>query len=153
VIGVLATHRTLASPAVARLCERHGADVDIILSACPGLVEEVERGHFDTPEIRRLLASFTAPALDGGADTLVLGCTHYVFLTAILRELVGPGIAIIDSTDAVVREVARRLGIDRALSDHGRQATVTFMSTGASAATREVFARIWGRRVEVEAIA
>ena len=61
------------------------------------------------PETRALLERFVAPLLAQGADTLVLGCTHYPFLAPLLRELAGEAVRLIDTGEAVARQLARRL--------------------------------------------
>lgn len=112
VVGVLATRRTIESASVARLCARYGAQARILLQACPGLVERVEQGALEGTVTRALLAGFVAPLLDAGADTLVLGCTHYPFLSRLLREIAGPDVHIVDPAQAVARQLMRRLGLD-----------------------------------------
>ncbi len=113
VVGVLGTQRTIQSRSVARLCEQHGGSARILLQACPGLVERVERGLLHDDETRALLAGFVRPLLDAGADTLVLGCTHYPFLSGLLREIAGPQVAIVDPAQAVARQLIRRLGLEQ----------------------------------------
>jgi len=73
-------------------------------------VECVERGETDTPGLRARLADFLRPGLAAGADTIVLGCTHYAFLAAVIAELAGPAVSVIEPSAAVARQLARRLG-------------------------------------------
>ena len=80
VIGVLATTATLSSPRFARLVSHFGSDVDVVLQACPGLVEHVEKGELAHDATRALVEQYVRPLVARGADTLVLGCTHYPFL-------------------------------------------------------------------------
>ena len=70
--------------------------------------------------------------LERGADTIVLGCTHYPFLKPLITEIVGPGVQLIDTGEAVARQVVRRLPealigridatADGALLDDGQRA-------------------------------
>ncbi len=108
---VLATTNTLSSESVARLCGMHGVDVNFILQACPGLVEQVERGELQHQNTRVLLKKYIAPGLVAGADTVVLGCTHYAFLTEEIAGIVGPSVTIVEPSEAIARELTRRLGI------------------------------------------
>ena len=101
VIGVLATSGTLESGKFAELVQRFGSQARVIVQPCPGLVEQVELGDLAGPLTRRLLEGFIAPLLDAGADTLVLGCTHFPFLQPLLRELVGGEVAVIETGAAV----------------------------------------------------
>ena len=106
VVLVLATTRTLRSPAVARLCAAHGEGVRFLLQPCPGLADQVERGEFGSGAARQLLQRYVWPAVDEGADTLVLGCTHYAFLAAEIAAIAGPSVTLIEPSDAVARRLA-----------------------------------------------
>ncbi|MBF0468034.1 MAG: glutamate racemase, partial [Desulfamplus sp.] len=86
VIGVLATTRTIASPSVSRLCAIYGNKIKVLLQPCPGLVEQVERAELSTMLTRSLLFSYISPLLEKGADTIVLGCTHYPFLGQTIQD-------------------------------------------------------------------
>src|SRR5450759_3216151 len=109
VIGVLATSRTIASDNFAKLHDRFGGDVKILMQACPGLVERVEAGDLSGDKTRALIAQYVLPLLAQQADTIVLGCTHYPFLASLISEIAGPTVAIIDPSPAIARELRRRL--------------------------------------------
>ena len=105
-VGVLATPGTLASPKFQQLVERHGRSAEITLQACPGLAKEIEGGELDTPRLRELVAQFAQPMRDARCDTVVLGCTHYPFVSPLFEKILGPEVRIIDTSDAVARHVA-----------------------------------------------
>ena len=109
VVGVLATRQTVQSAAVARLVQLYGADKHVLLQACPGLMEQVEQADLHSPQTEALLRQFIAPLLAQGADTLVLGCTHYPFLRDTIARVAGEGVTLIDPAEAVARELKRRL--------------------------------------------
>lgn len=152
VVGVLATTRTIASPSVARLCAQFGQGVDIRLQACPGLVAQVERGELDTPATRDLLRAYVEPLVQAGADTLVLGCTHYPFLEPLIRELAGPGVAIVESSAAVARELSRRTEDRRHPLHATRTGEVRFFTTAEVAQARLRVSALWGQAVAVQAV-
>ena len=115
-------------------------------------MERVEQGALEGTVTRALLAGFVAPLLDAGADTLVLGCTHYPFLSRLLREIAGPDVHIVDPAQAVARQLMRRLGLDPdgapgPASPAGRERFLT--SAPLDEATR-VMSALWGRAVRVE---
>jgi len=124
-VGVIATPTTFQGVLFRRLIDRFGADVEIHTQVCPGLVEAVEEGNITTPATRALLQAYLTPLLGAGIDQLVLGCTHYPFLRALIDDIVGPGIAVIDPAPAVARQAGRVLArrgfpeTDRA-GDHPR---------------------------------
>ncbi len=109
VVGVLATEATLGGQRFVSLVQRYTEGVQLLTQPCPGLVEQVEAGDLDGPRTRDLLRRFTAPMIERGADTIVLGCTHYPFLRPVLQELVGRSVTLIDTGAAVARQVQRLL--------------------------------------------
>jgi glutamate racemase len=149
VIGVLATSGTLESGKFAELVGRFGSQARVIVQPCPGLVERIEAGDLAGPLTRRLLEGFVAPLLEAGADTLVLGCTHYPFLAPLLRELVGPQAEIVESGAAVARQLARRLAETNFLSGQP-QGTERFFSSGEPALLEALLPRLWGTAAPVE---
>ncbi len=111
VVGVLATAATLASRRYAELLRRtrdEAPEVRFVAHAAEGWVELVESGRIDTPVAHETVRASVTPLLQAGADTLVLGCTHYPFLRCAI-EAVAPGVAIIETGPAIARELARRL--------------------------------------------
>ncbi|MBI5919953.1 MAG: glutamate racemase [Nitrosomonadales bacterium] len=112
VVGVLATIGTLESARFAALLEKYAGNVKIVTQGCPRLVEIVERGDLLGAEARQLIERYTAPLLASGADTLILGCTHYPFLAPLIREVVGAEITLVDTGLAVARELKRRIDLE-----------------------------------------
>ena len=119
VVGVLATGAALAGEKFHNLVAAHAQGVRMITQPCPGLVECVERGELDGPGPRSLLMRYTEPLLKAGADTLVLGCTHYPFLRPLIAEIVGPDVILLDTGEAVARQTRRVLEREQLLNDHG----------------------------------
>jgi glutamate racemase len=105
VVGVLATVGTARSERLLSLIERWGGDIRVLTQPCPGLVERVEQGDLHGPATAALLRDYVTPLIDAGADTLVLGCTHYPFLRPLLQRIVGDEVALIDTGAAVARRV------------------------------------------------
>ena len=130
VVLVLATTSTIRSRSVARLCSAHGAGIRIILQACPGLADQVERAEFGSAATLRLLREYILPGLAEGADTIVLGCTHYAFLAGEIAEITGPSVAIVESSAAVARQLARVLPITAPAAG---PSAATFYTSGSTA--------------------
>jgi glutamate racemase len=150
-VGVLATSRTLESDSVARLCHLYGGTAQIILQPCPGLVEQVERGAMHSEMTSQLLQAYIRPVLDAGVDTIVLGCTHYPFLEPQIRALVGQSVTLLDSADAVARQVQRKVAAAEP-RPNGDDARLTFFTTGDPAQATHLISHLWGTQVEVLAI-
>jgi glutamate racemase len=143
VIGVLATSGTLKSAQFAALLENYGQEVQVVTEACHGLVEQIERGELETAATRALLQRYLAPLLEAGADTIVLGCTHYPFVRALIEELAGPQITLIDTGEAVARQVQHRLMQAGLSAAEARRGGVQFWSNGESTQAANVIARLW----------
>jgi glutamate racemase len=109
VVGVLATEATLNSDKFNALLATLPQDCQFIKQAGAGLVPLIEAGQIETPEMHALLRSHLGPIQERGADTLVLGCTHYPFLKNIIRDIVGDSMELIDTSDAVVRQLVRQM--------------------------------------------
>lgn len=149
VIGVLATSRTIASDNFAKLHGRFGAEVKILMQACPGLVEQVETGDLSGDKTRALVEQYVMPLLAQGADTLVLGCTHYPFLASLIQEIAGSSVQVIDPSPAIARELRRRLGNAGLLSTLSSDGTEHFWSSAATSKTNQVIAQLWQEDIEL----
>jgi glutamate racemase len=117
VIGVLATAATFQGELFASVVQRHAGGVQVLARACPEWVAMVEEGKVDGPETRSKVESCLRPLLDSGADTLVLGCTHFAFLTRVIGAVAGEGVTVVDPAPAVARQVGR---VARGQSGSGR---------------------------------
>jgi glutamate racemase len=90
--------------------------------------------------------------LERGADTIVLGCTHYPFLEDLIRDVAGPGVAVIDSALPVARELRRRLQAGNLLAPEDRRGSETFWTTGSPERVRDVIARLGMGDVDVRVV-
>lgn len=143
VVGVLATTGTLRSARFAALLDRFGRGIKVLVRPGVGLVEAVERGERDTPALRELLRRHLDPMLAGGADAIVLGCTHYVFLRELIQELVGPSVSVIDTGVAVATQLQRKLEeADRLAIRQGRGAE-RFWASGQNPFTLRALTVLW----------
>jgi len=149
IVGVLATTGTLASARFAALLERYAGNVEIITQGCPGLVEQVEMGELNSPNTRALIERYTRPLLARGADTLILGCTHYPFLSSLITDVVGSNIALIDTGAAVARQLQRRLLEELPSRLPGAQGSVQFWSSGEAENAGRIIQSLWGGAIEV----
>jgi len=152
VVGVLATTQTLAGQRFAKLVSTHAGDVEVLTQACPGLVEQVERGALTGSSTRALVERYLRPLIDKGADTIVLGCTHYPFVSDVIREVAGSSVGIIDSAGPVARELRRRLHVNDLLAAESRTGTETFWTTGSPEQVAPVVEQLWSSKVDVRAV-
>jgi glutamate racemase len=107
-VGVMATRGTLESAKFAALLHGVEGQAHFVLQPCDGLAHAIERG--DDGSVRSLCEQYAGAILQaGGVDTLVLGCTHYAFAEDTLRNIVGPGVAIIEPGPSVAKRAAALL--------------------------------------------
>lgn len=145
-IGILATEGTLGSGKFRLLLERHANGADLFIKPCHGWVEKVESGLQDDPQTIMMVKETIAPLLAKGVDTLVLGCTHYPFLSKRIREAAGEEVAIIDTGLAVASQLRRRLQEETLLNDSPKRGEESFWCTGPLEEMRQLVNRLWGRR-------
>lgn len=98
-IGILGTEATIKSGSFAREVAELRPDAVTIPKACPMFVPLVENGYIARDcEVTRLIAKeYLEPVIAAGADTLILGCTHYPLIKDIISDVAGSGVTLIDS--------------------------------------------------------
>lgn len=158
IIGVLATRSTLTSARFIALRDQITAagQVSFMTQACVGLADQIEKGELDSPATAMLVDRYVTPLVARGADTLVLGCTHYPFVRPLIeasaRHAGCAAPVIIDTGEAVTRQLIRLLdagALRRAGHDAGSLAAYT---TADSDALSAAFASLLNMKVEVRQI-
>ncbi|MGH8809437.1 MAG: glutamate racemase, partial [Noviherbaspirillum sp.] len=115
VVGVMATARTLSSAKFNLLREQISATskVRFLPQACIGLADHVEKGELHSAATAALVRGYIEPLLEHGADTLVLGCTHYPFVQPLIEEIIARitsrPITIVDTGEPIARQLVRLL--------------------------------------------
>ena len=152
VVGILATGNTARSDKFAALLDQHGQRARVIVQPCPGLAECVERGDLRGPRCQMLLARYLQPLLAEGADTLVLGCTHYPFLIPAIQRLAGPAVVILDPSPAVARQLRRRLESGGLLAEGRVAGGVRYFTSGPPEPTAALMTRLLEHPVKLETL-
>lgn len=109
IIGVLATEVTLRSPRYQSLLSRFGSGAKIISRVSNDLVPLIEAGLWETESGRAIVRDIVSHFLDHGADTLVLGSTHFSFLKGLVLELSDGKLQPIGPAEATAQQVQRVL--------------------------------------------
>ena len=133
VIGVLATAGTLKASKYLNTKGLYQHDVRIEEHVGEGFVQLVERLELDGPEAERVVRASVQPLLDAGADTTVLGCTHYPFLRPVIERIAGPGVRVIDPAPAVARQVLKVMSTcppSASSAEEDAPGTVELLSSG-----------------------
>ena len=124
-IGILATKGTLSSALFYENVAKH-PNVTIIEQIGHGLVQLIENGDLDSPEMKELLESYLLPMVEKNIDYLVLGCSHYPYLIPQIKKIIPPSIEIIDSGEAVAKQTKKILEEQQLLDDSNNNASQIF---------------------------
>jgi glutamate racemase len=146
-VGVLATKRTLSSEKFKLLHQQISAatNVRFLVQPCIGLADQVEKGELHSAETAALVRTYIEPLIEQGADTLVLGCTHYPFVRPLIEEIIGRitsrPIMIVDTGEPIARQLVRLL-TERGWLKTGGTGSVAAFTTGSETALTSAFSRL-----------
>jgi glutamate racemase len=159
-VGVIATPATIRSHAYFSAIKDENPAVEVYEHATPALVPLVEAGHLSGSIAEAAVAESLAPLLGerdaegefvfpkppgASIDTLLLGCTHYPLLRAVIAAQVGEGVAIVDSATATASALAELLSVN-GLDAPTQTGTATHLqlTTGDPARFHELASRLFG---------
>jgi glutamate racemase len=143
-IGVMATRGTVGSEKFARLLASVQSEANFEVQACNGLALAIEQSTLPDQavtaqaQIAHLLQTYTEAmghfgAAPGEIDTLVLGCTHYVFVEKDLRQLLGRDVQLVSTGEPVARQTQRLLaaaGLLNPGNTNGAEQPMHLLTTG-----------------------
>ena len=149
-VGVIGTVGTISSGAYVQAIRATGASVALASAACPGFVEFVERDQTTGDEVMVLAERLLAPVRDAGVDALLLGCTHYPYLSRVISDVMGPEVVLVSSADETAFIVKQELeatqlmrtGADNSTGEH------KFLSSGDIAWFAQLGRRLLGPELE-----
>jgi glutamate racemase len=136
IVGVLGTARTLSSVKFAALHAQISATTGVrfIAQPCVGLADQIEKGELHSAATTLRVRRYVEPLLAQGADTLVLGCTHYAFVQPLIEEVVrrmtSRPVTIVDTGEPVTRQLARLLDARGLLCTDSGGSSIAAFTTG-----------------------
>ncbi len=145
IIGVLATAGTLSGNKYKTTRETFAKGVTVVEHVGDGFVELVEKGLTGGSEAEATVRNSIMPLLKSGADTIVLGCTHYPFLSETISKIAGPDIKIIDPAPAVARhlvEVMNEEGIPETEIQKTELPDISLYTSGNLQTLKTAFSRL-----------
>ncbi|CAB4932139.1 unannotated protein [freshwater metagenome] len=140
-IGLLATTATVASGAYEQAVRAADPHVDLYPVACPELAPLIQAGFPADPRIVEVVRAAVTPLREAGVDTVILGCTHYPLVRPVLQRLLGRGVEIITSGEALARQVEHVLGARDLASRRTTEGDYRFLSTGDPEVFRDLGSR------------
>ena len=154
-IGVIGTELTIASRMYEWAIRSTRENVQIYSEACPLFVEYIERGENTGPRIMALAEEYLAPLKEREVDTLILGCTHYPLLRAVVQHVMGRDVVLIESDKEVAIDVFAELTRRDAFRPRTQAPEYRFICSGDPEGFRALGSRFLGpeiARVEERAI-
>lgn len=152
VVGVLATPATFQGELFASVVDRYAEGIRVLQSTLPGLVEQIESGNLTGEAVEQILQAGIEPLLERGADTLVLGCTHFPFVLPAIEALSGEGIAVIDPSPAIARRARQVLKTKNALTKDEARGRIRYLTSGEAARFKALLDRLQMPAGEVTAV-
>lgn len=147
-IGVLATTGTVSSHAYSSAIAAISPGTAVFEQACSRFVPLVENGEADSPEAYDAAREYVEPLLREGVGTIILGCTHYPFLTSAISAAAGSSVRIVDPAEETVREVANTLNERNIQAPSAIAPEYRFFCTGDRDSFAQVGGRFLGRDIE-----
>ncbi len=141
-IGILATKSTLGAEKYRLTRDRFAHGMKVFEHPGEGFVELVEQGQLDGPQVEETVWRSLLPLLENGADTIVLGCTHYPFLLPVLQRLAGENVKFIDPAPAVARRLAQVLKEKGIALENLPHADIQIKSSGQDDSARRILAMV-----------
>ena len=129
-IGIMATEATVQSQAYQSALKSLDAGLEVSAVACPLLAPLIQNGDVFSEEVEEAARGYVAPLKSANVDTVILGCTHYPLIARMLRRLLGPQVALIDSAQEIAREVAEILVRKGIGNREGREGDYRFLASG-----------------------
>ena len=111
-VGVIATSATVNSGSYRKKLKSLAGRVKVVEQACPLFVPLVEEGRLNTQATELIAREYLKEVKRAGVDSLILGCTHYPLLKAVIRKVMGRRVSLIDSAQAVAAAVERKLSAE-----------------------------------------
>ena len=150
-VAILVTQATAKHQRFLALIAKHKKTSQVIVQACPGLVELVEAGKVNSSDCESLLKKYLFPLMNQGIDTLVLGCTHYPFLRQQINQITGHSMTIMETAKPVTEQLKRRLAQNDLLASCSLPSH-RFLSTKNCATQQQIFDDLWKQQIHLETL-
>lgn len=150
IIGVIGTRATVNSRKHEEYLKKINPSFEVVLQGCPMFVPLVEEGWYaeDDIVVSETVRRYLSPIAASGADTLILGCTHYPVLSRAVSNYLGDGVTLINSGTATAEAVSEYLESNSMLSDGNFKAEASFFVTDKADSFRQQASVLLGREID-----
>jgi glutamate racemase len=150
-IGVISTEGAMRSQEYLHAIKEIDPMVGVYQKACPELVEIVESGDADSPRAEKVVRDDLADMVRFGADTLILGCTHYPLLKPAINHVYPGRFTLVDSATPTAAKVERHLDHSRLRATEGSPRHEVLV-TAVPQHFEEIAANLFGDAIEAEEV-
>ncbi len=147
-IGIIGTEATVQSGSYSRAIASINADIQTCSVACSLFVPIVEEGWSDTPIAYLTAERYLAPLKEWGADTLILGCTHYPLLMDTISKVMGFDVTLVNPAVGTVHEIKRILQQRDMLNDSYNEPQYLYYLSDFSQRFKQIGSRFLNREIE-----
>lgn len=141
-IGVIATQGTVRSNAYPKEIVSINGDIKVFQEPCPLFVPLIEGGFIEADETRKVAREYLNPLLKEGVDTIILGCTHYPHLLAVLNEITNNLVKFVDPSESSAMLAKEMLVSHNLLSKRKARGDVKYFVTGNALQFEELGSRL-----------
>ena len=146
-VGLLVTQSTALNPRFLSLVEQHKGQSRVHIQPCPELAGLIEQGHANSEKASQLLRQYLLPLIDENVDTIVLGCTHYPFVSEVIQQICGDGVQLVETAEPVTKELQRQLFSRNLNNAHG--GSIKFYATNANEQQEKIMSRLWQQDINL----
>lgn len=147
--AILSTGKTSKSQYQKQLIAQYANDCTVFCIGSTKLVLLIEKNNINKTEIQKELREIIKPILKKDIDVLALGCTHFPFVKDEIRVIVGKGVSVIDSGEAVAHQVKRILQKNATLANK-KKPVYKFFTTGKVEIVKDIYSKLLNMSLEVE---
>ncbi len=129
-IGLIGTDLTVKSEEHLKEIKKIDSEIEVIANPCPEFCPLVESGKIETEETYTFAQEYLDSIKKENIDTLILGCTHYPFLSKVIQDITGPQVSLINPAHDTVLEIKEILKKKNLLIDSQNERKENYYTTG-----------------------
>ncbi len=149
-VGIIATSATINSQAYTKAVLDFSPTAKVFSQACPLFVPLVEQGWLNNDITEQIAEKYLTSLTKNKIDTLILGCTHYPLLKTVIQKVLGKSVTLIDSAQAVTREVKEVLASRGSFATHKRRGKYKFLITDKPQDFKKIAEKFLGPKLSKE---
>lgn len=148
-VAILVTQATAKNNRFLALVNKYQGTSQVFIQPCPGLVEIIEQGEEQSPLCYSMLENYLTPLLNNGVDTIVLGCTHYPFVSHAIKDICGKHINLMETALPVTEQLNRQLKSHNITSSQRQSGSMDFYSSNNGEQQQQLFNHICQQNIQL----